>query len=327
MINIVAERSWSEQDGLGTFIMNGSDNGTIFHRPLFLQYHDKNKFPKADPVQFSFYKNNIRVAFITGALQHDSGQTTFISPFASSYGGVVYDSKLSFKELEEILDLLLTHLQKECSCIRLTTTPSFQSKNGKSGYLDFILLSKGFSIVKSDIVLVHQLGPEDKLMPRIDKKTATELKQPLDKNPLRLEIIAGVDKPSYNLLVQSKERLQSSPTHTYDELLRIENLLPGTIQTFKAYSGDDFLAGIITFGVNKTILNTFYIFDKFEARAFKANHFNYFHVLKNAFENNYRYLDFGPTSFGWQPNYPLIDFKEKFDAKPFLRQHFEKRLS
>ena len=198
---------------------------------------------------------------------------------------------------------------------------------GKSQYVEHILLNKGFVVAKSDIILVHQLDSDEKLPARIDKKTFTELKQPLYKNKLRLVITAGVDEETYRLLLSSQERLQSVPTHTHHELQRIEELLPGTIQTFKAYSDDHYVAGIITFHLNDSIISTFYVFDTPEGRTLKANHFTYFNVTKAAFQNNYKYLDFGASSFGWLPNYPLISFKEKFDGKPYLRNTFEKITS
>jgi Acetyltransferase (GNAT) domain len=325
MIDVVVEHSWDENPGLKDFILNDSDNGTLFHRPLFLQYHSRDKFQHTEPIKILFYKKAKLVACITGAVQHNNGEKEFFSPFASSYGGLIFHSDLSFKEIEDVYIELLNHLEKEYSHIKLSSTPSFQSQTGKSRYIDHILLNKGFSITKSDIILVHHVGPDDDLPTRIDKKTFTELKQPLFKNKLRLEIINGVDLESYNQLLKAQERLQSTPTHTFDELLRIESLLPGTVQTFKAYSADNFVAGIITFRLNKNILSTFYVFDTPEGRNLKANHFTYYNVAKNAFENNYKYVDFGASSFGWLPNYPLISFKEKFDSKPFLRHIFEKQ--
>jgi hypothetical protein len=325
MIDVVIDNSWDEDPVLKDFILNQSDNGTLFHRPLFLQYHSADKFQHTEPIKISFYKKGKIVACITGAVQHINGEKKFISPFASSYGGLIFHHDLSFKEIEDVYFELLNYLDKEYSHIKISSTPSFQSQTGKSRYIDHILLNKGFSITKSDIVLVHEVGPDETLSSRIDKKTFTELKQPLYKNKLRLEIINGIDEESYKLLLNSQERLQSTPTHTHEELLRIESLLPGTIQTFKAYSEDNFVAGIVTFRLNKNILSTFYVFDTPDGRNLKANHFTYYNVAKNAFENNYKYLDFGASSFGWLPNYPLISFKEKFDGKPFLRHIFEKQ--
>ena len=325
-IDVVIEHNWDENKLLEDFILYESDNGTVFQRPLFLQYHERTKFRDTDPIKICFFKKGKLVAIITGAVQHGTDEKKFISPLGSSYGGLVFHHSLSFKEIEDIYTALLTYLESEYSHISISSSPFFQSQTGKCQYIDHILLNKGFTIAKSDIILVHDVGPDEKFPLRIDKKTLTELKQPLFKNKLRLELIDGVDEESYRLLLASQERLLSHPTHTHEELLRIENLLPGTVQTFKAYSGTNLVGGIITFRLNSNILSTFYVFDTLEGRSLKSNHFTYYQVAKSAFENNFKFLDFGSASFGWQPNYHLICFKEKFDGKPFLRHRFEKQI-
>ena len=113
MIDVVVEHNWEENSRLKNFILNESDNGTLFHRPLFLQYHEKNKFRDIDPVTLYFYKKGRLIAFICGAVQHTENEKRFISPFGSSYGGLVFHRDLSFKEIEDVYFELLTHLQKE----------------------------------------------------------------------------------------------------------------------------------------------------------------------------------------------------------------------
>jgi hypothetical protein len=326
MTDVSIDYAWVESDRLRDLIINESDNGTLFHRPLFLQYHAVDKFPDTQPVVISFFRKEKLVACISGAIQYANDEKRFISPFASSYGGLVFHQHLTFKEIEEVYMELLDYLHKEFSHIKLTSTPCFQSLSGKSHYVDHILLNNGFNITNSDIILVHELDSDEKLVNRIHKKTMTELKQPLFKNKLRLEIADGVDNESYDLLIQAQERLQSQPTHSLAELKLIESLIPGTVKTFRTYADDRLIAGIIVFRVSNSILSTFYVFDTPEGRNLKANHFSYFNVLRYAYQQNFRYLDFGSSSFGWRPNYPLISFKEKFDAKPFLRNTFEKTV-
>ncbi len=316
--------SWTENDSLRNLIVNESDNGTLFHRPLFLQYHAADKFPDIKPIVISFTKKGKLVACISGAIRYSNDEKIFTSPFASSYGGLVYHRHLTFKEIEDIYLELFDYLHREFSQIRIGSSPHFQSATGKSHYVDHILLNNGFTIANSDIILVHELGEEEKLGARIHKKTMTELKQPLHKTKLRLEVIDGIDIASYELLSQAQERLLSQPTHSFAELETIERLIPGTVKTFKTYLEDTLIAGIIVFKVSDSILTTFYVYDNPDGRNYKANHFSYYSVLQYAFNNQFKYLDFGPSSFGWRPNYPLISFKEKFDGRPFLRHTFEK---
>lgn len=323
MISFTKERRWFEDAELKKFLIEKSDNGSLFHRPRFLSYHATSKFLNITPVQFKFYKNNNLIGYINGAFYKTGNDKCFVSPFASSYGGFVLDD-LTFGVIEEIINILIEELKKDCQIIKIGTTPNFLSKSNKSSYLDYLLLSKGFITCKADIIMIHELNNEDFLVKHIDRKTFTELKQALFKQPLRLEVINGVDEQAYNLLNESQNRLGSKPTHTYEELIRIEELIEGTVKTFKSFVGDIFLSGIIAFHINNQVLNTFYIFDNIQGRSFKANHFLYYHLLVNAFKMGYKYVDFGASTFGWIPNYHLIAFKEKFVTKPFLRNTYEK---
>lgn len=327
MITIRQEEHWYEDADLSLFIQDQAANGTLFHRPSFLEYHDDSKFENRKKIQFRFFKHNKLIGYINGVVDTSVESSVFISPFGASYGGLIYSSDLDYKEIETIAELLLTELSQKVNRIKLSTTCQFHSRNGTGAYLDYILLRYGFTITKSDMPLVHEVRDTEQLTGRLDKKTATELKQPLQKNPLKSEIIDGIDKESYNLLLDSQARLSSFPTHTFDELLKIEELLPGTIKTLKTTLNGNLLSAITTMRVSDRVLNTFYIYDSIEGRPVKANHFSYYMVLKYAFENNYKYVDFGPSTFGWTPNYPLIAFKEKFDTIPYLRHTFEKEVA
>jgi hypothetical protein len=325
MINCIAEQFWYEDSELNQFLIESSDNGTLFQRPRFLMYHTNSKFLNVQPVQYKFYKEEKLIGFIIGVIKKIQDQNCFISPFASSYGGFVLD-KLMFKEIDEVIDVLIEELKKTCQVLKIGNTPNFLSRAKNSDYIDYLLMSKGFHTHKSEVIMVHELNDEESLIRRIDRKTFTELKQPLYKNALRLEVINGVDEQSYNLLLESQSRFGTNPTHTYEELMRIEELVNGTIITYKSYFGNTFLSGIIVFRVNKEVLNTFYIFDSNDGRKLKANHFLYYQLLTTAYKMGYKYVDFGASTFGWEPNYHLIAFKEKFASQPYLRKVFEKQM-
>lgn len=319
MIDIVVERKWSGNDDYKDFVLNKSENGTVFHLPDFLDYHDNSFYNNTEKYLIKFIKDNKIIAGITGVIKEELGKRQFISPYGASYGGLVA-ADIPFHEYEIIYDQLFSFLKTVADSIKITATASIHSLLKRSFYNDYILLAKGCTIVKSDLVLVHELDENDKLIKRLDKKTATELNQPLKKNNLELELINGVDEETYSLLLSSQKRLESTPTHSLQELIKIENLLPNSIHSFKIKHESKLIAGIITFSVNKNVLNTFYIFDDgVMSREVKANHFSYYRVLEWAKNNNYKFLDFGPSSFGYTPNYPLIKFKEKFDSKPVLR--------
>lgn len=323
MIELIVDNNWDINDTINDFILNKSDNGTIFHLPQFLNYHSNDFFINKDKIQFKFYKKNTLIGYLSGVIENNEIHKKIISPYGASYGGFVLEKSLTFHEIELIVDATLDYLKENnFSQISLINTTSIHSKKNIFAYLDYILKSKNFSILKSDLLLVHQISKTNDLIGRFERKTITELKQPLKNPSISLEVINGVDEQSYEILIDSQKRLESKPTHSFDELLKIENLIPNTIRTFKVMYENEPVSGIITFSLNSEVLNTFYIFDKFEARDLKANHFAYYHVLNWATINNYKYLDFGPSTFGYIPNYPLIKFKEKFDTFPVLRAQY-----
>lgn len=328
MIERIVIEDWKEDSFHSDFIKNKSDNGTIFHSIQFLNYHSESFYKDKKKIHVQFFKKNELIASITGLIYKDDGKTYFVSPYGASYGGLVVIKNSIFVEYELVYDNLIDCLKEySVTTIKLTNTTNIHSENSKSGYCEFILLSNGFQIIKSDLLLVHELSDQSDLISRFERKTITELKQPLKKGNLSLQVLNGVDQETYLILKSSQERLNSIPTHTLEELNKIENLLPGTVKSFKIMHEGNQVAGIITFSVNNRVLNTFYIFDNYSARDLKANHFAYYSVLKWAKENGFRYLDLGPSTFGYEPNFPLIKFKEKFDVFPILRNTYIKELT
>ena len=327
MIDLIELQNWSIDPIYTDFIMNESDNGTIYHLPEFLSYHAESFFNQKQKIHLKFYKKGILLGAIMGVVYTDNDKCYFTSPIGASYGGFVVRKCIQFIDCEHIIDSFLEYLKhKLINEVKLTQSIPLHSEQLKSTYLDFILMSKGFKNSKSDLLLAHKISLKEELISRFEKKTITELKQPLSKNNLQLEILNGTDIETFQLLLDSQNRLNSKPTHSFDDLNKIEHLLPNTINTLKIFNKKDLVAAIIVFHINKKVLNTFYIMDNYKSRDLKANHFSYYNVIKWAKEKGYDYLDFGPSSFGYTPNYPLIKFKEKFDTLPFIRNTITKNI-
>ena len=139
MIDCKAENEWREDAELKAFLTDSSDNGTLFHRPQFLAYHAADKFPHITPVQYKFYKDTKLVGYINGAFFKVENETWFTSPFASSYGGLVF-GYIAYKDIEECCNVLLQELSKQCQYIKIGITSQFLSKSGNSAYLVKVLL-------------------------------------------------------------------------------------------------------------------------------------------------------------------------------------------
>lgn len=318
--------SLQELPDLQEFIEN-SANGGLFHSPKFLGYHAPEKFPTPKHQQHHILLKNEKeiLGFMPGMRITENEQTIFKSPFGSSYGGLIHRRNLFYDDIDNLIFKIQESLNNDFDKAIVTPpasiycTPSIEIAN----YQHFLWLKYGFVIQSADILLCADARNENDIQASLHAKTRTELRQAL-KNNLTLDISNEITEIDYSLLQESQRRLGAQPTHTFDELNRIATLFPGRVKIFRTIADQEIIAGIITFQVTKNVLNTFYIFDNAAYRNLKPNHFNYYNVLLYAYQNNYKYIDFGPTSKGYDDNKPLIFFKEKFGNEPHLRFSFSR---
>ena len=327
MIKLEVINDWIDDKEYLDFVINKSDNGTIYHHIKFLSYHNESFYTNKSKIHLKFYKKGRIIASCLAVLYRDSnGKFVLNSPFGGSYGGILVDNEISYLEYKNVYNLFLEFChEKSITIIQLINTTSIHSKNSKCEYDEFILLSEDFSVLKSDILLVYNcIENNEDLISTFERKTRTELRQALNNKDISIEIIRGITSEVYDVLLLSQTRLNSKPTHSLEDLVKIDQLFPGSIHTFVVKNQNKIAAGITVVKVNEKVLNTFYIFDDFESRDLKVNHFAYYHVLKWAKLNQFKYLDFGPTTFGFTPNFPLLKFKEKFGTFPVNRKTFIK---
>lgn len=313
----------TESGELKNFLVSCS-NCTIFHRPLFLSYHDPSKFATLRDLKFYHLifrdeKSKI-VAFIPGAIfKEDSGKLIYKTPFYSSHGGLVYDDKLNYEDFEKILYMLLEYLKKTgAGTVYFSqTADSYCGKfKEKNNYLKYILKVKGFELSDIDLLMVKKNSNDynENFHSTINRQINQAIR-----NELEFKVEKGVDKESYELLMKSQSRLGGKPTHSFEELEKINQLFPESIYTFKTTIAGKLIAGITAIKCNSEVLNTFYIYDDESERELKGMQFTYFNVFKYANEHGFQYTDLGPATFGLKPHTSLISYKEKYGIFPDLR--------
>lgn len=318
----------AESDELKIFL-ESCGNCTIFHRPLFLSYHDQNKFSKLKNFRifhliFRDRKNKIK-AFLPGAFYDDEdNRKLYKTPFYSSYGGIVFDDELQYIELENITGQFIECVKSNEACMLSfsQTADSYCGKfKEKNNYLKYILKVKGFEISSIDMLMVKRNS--DDFNENFHNTITRQINQAL-KNKLEFKTEPGVDPRSYELLVKSQTRLGGKLTHSYEELEKISRQFPDSVFTFKTISGGELVAGITALKCNNEVLNTFYIYDDEDKRDLKGMQFTYFNVFKFANENGFKFTDLGPATFGLEPHTSLITYKEKYGIFPDLRITYTK---
>jgi hypothetical protein len=315
-----------QNEDLSAFIA-GSDNPTIFHEPRFLAYHG-DKFSAQDVSwhHVVLRKKGRIYGFIPGAIRSDAGKKIYETPFASSMGGMLVRPSCRFKDLQIMIRHLVAHLRDVCATAKIGIPPLCYAGSSRLNYQLFLLLGLGFTVKQVLVTQIHRLHSDRPLSDRIARDVWSGINLGI-RSGLTFGV-SGPDRTSYALLSASQERFGKTPTHTFEELEDIERRYPGHIKTFASIHPDGRTAsGIIGFRANDDVLYVFYVFDDAELRPCHPGQFAYYHMLIWAADHGYRLVDFGPSTFGFEPNLNLMIFKEKFDTDPYLRIELEKDLT
>jgi hypothetical protein len=292
-----------------------SNNGTMFHMQKFFDYHEPEKFSFNHLIVID--KGNI-VAVLPGAVVDGM----FESPIGASYGSLVIKD-ISFKKTMEIVSTVLDYGKKQgYKGFMLTSAPMIYEKY-QSQSLDFAMLWQGFQFELHYISSAIKLDPERDIIERCKPTIRRNIRKSLKNPDIRVEINERYDE-FYPILLDNKARHDVKPTHSYEDLLKLKELLPDYLKLFMVYYKDKPIAGSLMFYPNKQIALCFYNMLLYDYAQYKPIQRVMYEVIKDSTERGFTYVDIGVSQDTkaenpMTPSMSLIDFKEKFDAKTIMR--------
>jgi lipid II:glycine glycyltransferase (peptidoglycan interpeptide bridge formation enzyme) len=311
--------SWKEK--WDEFVL-GSNNGTMFHLQKFFDYHQPNKF------QFNhliFLEKDEIIALLPGSLKDG----VFESPVGASYGSIVLGD-YRFETVMEIVSALLEYGKKNgIKEFILTSAPmiyeTYQNQN-----LDFAMLWQGFHFDLHYISSAIKLDPSRDIISRFQPTIRRNIRKYLNDSDLRVEINGRYDE-FYPILIENKKRHDIKPTHSLEDLYKLQELLPENLALFMVYYKDIPIAGSSMFLTNKNVSLCFYNMLRYDYDYLKPIQRVMYEVVKWSTEKGYQYVDIGVSQDTkadnpMTPSMSLIDFKEKFDAKTIMRNTFHIKL-
>jgi hypothetical protein len=296
------------------FVLN-SNNGTMFHLQKFFDYHVPGKFTFNHLI---FLEKGEIAAVLPGQIKNG----LFESPIGASYGSIVTkDIKFSFTM--ELISTLLDYGKKTgIKEFMLTPAPmiyeEYQNQN-----LDFAMLWQGFKFDLHYISSAIKLDKERDIIGRFQPTVRRNIRKTLKDPDIRVEINERYDE-FYPILLSNKSKHNVKPTHSYEDLLKLKELLPDNLKLFMVYYKNKPIAGSLMFFCNKTVALCFYNMLLYEYEHLKPIHRVMYEVVKYSTEHDYKYVDIGVSQDTkaenpMTPSMGLIDFKEKFDAKTIMR--------
>ncbi|MFH1196897.1 MAG: GNAT family N-acetyltransferase [bacterium] len=299
-----------------------SNNGTMFHLQRFFDYHTPGKF-KFDHLIF-LEKGEI-IALLPGRLT----DSLFESPIGASYGSIVVKDITFAKTLDIVSALLDYGRQNGIKEFMLTSAPIiYETIQNQS--LDFAMRWLGFEYQLHYISSAIHLDKEQDIISRFQPTIRRNIRHTLKNPDIRVEINDRYDE-FYPILLANKARHNVKPTHSYDDLIKLTELLPECLKLFMVYYKDKPIAGSSMFFANKNVAVCFYNMLLYEYAEFKPIQRVMFEVVKYSTEQGYKYVDIGVSqdtkaANPMTPSMSLIEFKEKFDAHAVMRNTFYIRL-
>lgn len=299
-----------------------SANGTLFHSPRFLSYHGEEKFQKRSGTisHLLFRKGRTICGFMPGMILRENDTVSFNSPYGASYGSFV-TPRVSFDQAGAMLDQFMNFLAESgVHEANLVPVPPCYSKDSFQDFFQYLLLSRGFSIKKTELLIVCRLGQSaDYPHCSMDKGAKHAYKQAERKGvqTARSEDFGRF----YDLLEKNLSRFQKKPTHTLEEILRIHELFPERLQIWLATLEDRAIAGALILLTNDLTANCFYVCSAEEYSSFRGTSLAMKNVLEWLSGQGFQWMDWGPSSFGYEPHVPLIRFKESFGGLGVLRYY------
>ena len=293
-----------------------SNNGTLFHRQQFLDYHPSRRFKNH---HLLFYRQGTVMALFPAAVQEMNRKRILSSHPGASFGGLVLPVNVGIEEVNTLVCTLCEYGRKKGFHRIEMTLPPIIYLQQPNNYLDFCLFRHGFQYKKREVSSVITLNYSlEHVLSTFKAETRTAV---------RKAIKSGVVvKPSHDfrtfytiLKTNLKMRHNVSPTHTLDELVKLKNLMTTDIRYFGAFLEGRMIAGLTVFICNPRVILAFYISHLEDYQSYRPVNLLMYDGIKWALARNCRYLDLGIFTVNMEPNWGLGRFKENFGAQGIFR--------
>lgn len=323
---LYVDSQWSQWDRF----VKSSMNGTVFHEQQFLGYHPADRF---DFHHLMFFRGEHLIAVLPGGLKQ-SGRV-FESPAGASYGSFVTED-ISAQTALDIVAAFEQYVREHgIEEVYLTSAPVIYQPVLTQN-LDFALLYRGYAYQRHYISHAIDLSRPGIPFERFQATARKHIRRVTREHPeisiqeSSLSTIRGMLTEFYPILLENKAKYNATPTHTLDELLRLEELLPDLMKLFLVRNGDEAIAGSLLFLANQRVTLIFYHMLRYAFDELKPIYLLMDRVTRWSKENGYAFVDIGVSQDTsdenpMTPALSLIHFKEKFDSRGLLRSTLFKK--
>ena len=302
-----------------------SSNGTIFHLRTFLSYHIDRNFNDNSLI----FEKNGKIIAVFPAAKNGIDESILYSHPGASFGGFVFNN-ISFQES----NLILNNLDNYCkdnnfSKVFFVYTPNIYFHQFNET-LEYSLLWNNYKVkevyLSSIIEIKNNFSPLDYL----NSRKKRYIKNYLNNNLLKIKWNNDFDE-FYPILLENKRRHGIKPTHSLDELKKINLLYPSSLHLLLLYHDEVVVGGTLNIIINNKCVMMFYNMINYNYIDLQPATIQIYESIKWVAEKKMQYLDLGVSQKPKDknpltPHETLINFKEQLGAKSIIRKAFQKNI-
>lgn len=307
-------------------LVEGSNNGTLYHTQKFLDYHPKGRFRNFHHLIALGGKIQ---CVVPGCITESEAGRTFVSYAGASFGGFVVPEHFGLEDCDKTICAFLKYLEAEkFRRIEVTLPPVFFCRR-QNHHADFILSREGFGFKKREITSVVTLNyPDGDVLKSCTDACRRAVKKARAAGvTVRNDDSEGAYRAFHKLLARNLGlRHNVKPVHTVVEMLDIKKRFLDRIFLFGAFEKEKMIAGIWMIRANRDVSVAFYISHLAEYQHLRPVNLLYYEMIQKTLSWNQKYFDLGLFTVNMDPNYGLGRFKESFGAQGMFRDYFRKDL-
>lgn len=301
------------KENWNTFLLESNQQTFLFQRE-FMDYHSD----RFHDFSLMIYHNNNLVALLPA----NKVDNKVYSHQGLTYGGLIYSGLLDVTDLSNLFQLIIGFLKEEGVLeLNLKCLPEFQSEN--SSMVNNVLTSLNAKLFRSDKVLAIDYNEPF----TIHKSKLKNYRKNQNKG-FKIEE-TGDFSLFWNSVLKPrlKEKHNTSPVHTLQEIELLKARFPNNIKQFNIYLEDEILAGITIFDKGK-IVKSQYGATTFKGERTRALEFLFLFLIYHYKDSGKAYFSMGTVrednQLGYNPG--LLRQKEELGCKVYHQNFFRLEL-
>jgi hypothetical protein len=292
-----------------------SPGGTIFHTTRFLSYHPAGRF---EMMNLQMDEGSEIRCVLPGARVSTGDGPVFRSPVGASFGGPVFGDQTDLEVIGGALDCLSLHLRGQGLAGAEIELPPACYWEGRSEALAFMLTTAGYQLKSREATsviplrLVESAGLRPKVMRDMRRADSAGVR-----------VGPGTDIGAfYEVLVKNLSAKGAVPTHSPGEIERLFVLFPDRMKIFEARLEGELVGGCFTMLCNRRTALAFYVCVDPERKHLRIAERTLYQCIEWLIGLGYDYLDLGTVSIGGKVNWGLLEFKNKFLSRLYVRDRY-----